>query len=114
MPALTPEWPDCDSFLRAVTTAARSAPPAFLAHSLMTVPTERSDEAAAGGACLRAGLRSVASGTGLDEAVAEFERAIALDHDSFEAHQLYGRTLPRPGKWKDSAAKSTLLSARPS
>jgi len=39
-----------------------------------------------------------------DEAVAEFERAIALDPSSFEAHYLYGRLCHGQGKMKKTAA----------
>ena len=39
-----------------------------------------------------------------DEAVAEFERAIALDPSSFEAHYLYGRLCHGQGKMEKTAA----------
>ena len=38
-----------------------------------------------------------------EEAVAEFERAIALDANSFEAHYLYGRLCHAQGKMEKTA-----------
>ena len=74
---------DCDSFL--VLFYRQKLP---LAYSLMTVQTER----------LMSGCRKRMPcavsfchfGQRFDEAVTEFERAIALDYNSFEAHSFMG------------------------